>query len=111
MKKLFSWVIQNYGQEAVCRTEDGEELGREMVIVRPMTEKDWQQTAGALGSGRADRFLGLAVPELPVADLGVGGWLEWADQKFEVMTCQPVYVGETVTHLWLALRPCGEVAP
>lgn len=105
MIEAFEWVIQTYGQEMVCCREDGEEAGRGMAIVQPMTKADWQYTAGALGSYSDERFLGLAVPELPLDRLGPGGWLQWGGGKYEVMTARPVWVGGQVTHLWLALRP------
>lgn len=111
MIEAFEWVIRTYGQEAVCHSEDGNELGRGMAIVQPMTEADWQYTAGALGSYRTDRFLGLAEPGLPLDGLGSGGRLSWGGQDYEVMTVRPIWVGGSVTHLWLALRPCRENAP
>lgn len=111
MTELFAEVIRAYGKELVCRTGDGAEAGRGMAIVRPMTGRDRQSAGGALGSERTDTFLGLAEPETPVEAVGPGGWLEWNGQRFEVLVCQPIPVGDTVTHLWLALRPCGETAP
>lgn len=108
MIEAFAWVIKSYGQEMVCRREDGTEAGRGMAIVQPMTKADWQYTGGALGSFSQDRFLGLAEPETPLDKLGPGGWLEWGAGRFEVMTARPVWVGGQVTHLWLALRPCPE---
>lgn len=111
MTEVFGWVIGTYGQEAVCCQEDGTEIGRGMVIVRPMTQLTWQLTAGALGSSWTDRFLGLAQPELPVDQIGPRGWLSWGGESYEVMSVRPIQVGDKVTHLWLALRPAGEIAP
>lgn len=111
MIEAFEWVIKTYGQEMVCCRADGEEAGRGMAIVQPMTQADWQYIAGALGSYSQDRFLGLAEPGLPLDRLGTGGWLQWGGQRYEAMTVRPIWVGEQVTHLWLALRPCGEDAP
>lgn len=111
MTETFSWVIRTYGQELVCFGEDGEAVGRGMAIVQPMTEADWQYTAGTLGRYSTDRFLGLAQPELPVEDIGPGGWVRWGGQDFEVMTARPIRVGGSVTHLWLALRPARGNAP
>ena len=39
MIEAFGWVIRSYGQEMVCRGGDGEELGRGMAILRPMTDR------------------------------------------------------------------------
>ncbi len=111
MTELFREVIRAYGKELICRTGDGVEAGRGMAIVRPMTGRDRQTAGGALGRERTDAFLGLAEPGTPVEDIGPGGWLEWSGQRFEVLNCQPIPVGDAVTHLWLALRPCGETAP
>ncbi len=111
MTEAFAWVIRTYGQEMACRREDGSEAGRGMAIVQPMTEADWQNTAGALGSYSKDRFLGLADPALPLDQIGPGGWLDWGGGRYEVMTIRPIWVGGQVTHLWLVLRPCPENAP
>ena len=108
MIEAFDWVIRTYGREMVCRQEDGAEAGRGMAIVQPMTKADWQYSAGALGSYRQDRFLGLAEPGLPLEKMGPGGWLEWGGGRDEAMTVRPIWVGGQVTHLWLALRPCPE---
>ena len=111
MIEAFTWVIRAYGQEMVCRKQDGQEAGRGMAIVQPMTRADWQYAAGALGSYSQERFLGLAEPGLPLDQIGPGGWVSWGGQDYEVMTVRPIWVGGTVTHLWLALRPCPENAP
>lgn len=111
MTELFGEVIRAYGRELICRTEDGAEAGRGMAILRPMTGQDRQTAGEALGAERTDHFLGLADPETPVEAIGAGGWLEWNGGKYEVLTCQPIPVGDVITHLWLALRPCGEAAP
>lgn len=110
MTDAFAWVIAAYGQEMACYDKDGVEQGRGMAIVQPMTEADWQYTAGALGSYRADRFLCLAVPELPLGSMGSGGHVTWGGSKYEVMTVRPVWVGGKTTHLWIALRPAEETA-
>lgn len=110
MTDAFSWVIQSYGQELVCYQADGTEAGRGPAIVQPMTEAQWQYTAGALGSYRDDRFLCLADPRLPLGELGQGGWVSWGGANYEVMTVRPVWVGGKATHLWMALRPAREEA-
>lgn len=108
MTDAFEWVIKTYGQELVCRDREGGEVGRGMAIVQPMTEAEWQYTAGALGSYRTDRFLCLAAAELPLDGMGDRGWAEWGGARYEVMTVRPVWVGGRITHLWMALRPAEE---
>ena len=107
MTDAFAWVIAAYGQNMVCYDKEGVEQGGGMAIVQPMTEADWQYTAGALGSYRTDRFLCLAVPTLPLGD---NGWVVWGGSRYEVMTVRPVWVGGKTTHLWMALRPAEEAA-
>ena len=111
MTEAFEWVIKTYGQEMACCREDGTEAGRGMAIVQPMTRADWQYTAGVLGSYTQDRFLGLAEPGLPLDQTGPGGWLDWGGGRDDEMTVRPIWVGGQVTHLWMALRPCGENKP
>lgn len=109
MTEAFAWVIKAYGQEMTCYDRNGESQGGGMAIVQPMTEADWQYTAGALGSYRADRFLCLAVPELPIGGMGEGGHVSWGGSSYEVMTVRPVWVSGKTTHLWMALRPAEEI--
>lgn len=108
MTDAFSWVIGAYGREMTCYDSAGAERGRGMAIVQPMTQAEWQYTAGALGAYRADRFLCLAQPELPLGGMGEGGWVEWSGERYEVMTVRPVWVAGVTTHLWMALRPAEE---
>ena len=110
MTDAFAWVIAAYGQTMVCYDKEGVEQGAGMAIVQPMTEADWQYTAGALGSYCTDRFLCLAQPDLPLGKVGDGGWIAWGGGKSEVLTVRPVWVGGRVTHLWIALRPAEEAA-
>lgn len=110
MTEAFQWVIETYGQNMVCFDEEGQELGQAMAIVQPMTEVDWQYSAGSLGSYQKDRFLCLARPDLPLGKIGDGGWVTWGGGKFEPLTVRPVWVGGKTTHLWIALRPAEEPA-
>ena len=105
MTDAFAWVIAAYGQTMVCFDKEGVEQGAGMAIVQPMTEADWQYTAGALGSYRTDRFLCLAEPTLPLDN---NGWVTWGGSRHEVMTVRPVWVGGKTTHYWMALRPAEE---
>ena len=111
MTEAFVWVLRTYGREIACFAEDGTELGRGMAIVQPMTEANWQRTAGTLGSYDARRFLGLAEPGLPADKIGPGGWLEWGGEQYEVMTVRPIWLGNEITPLWMALRPARGNAP
>lgn len=104
MTEAFTWVIRTYGRPMECYDAAGTARGGAMAIVQPMTEADWQYTAGALGSYRADRFLCLAEPNLPVSALGAGGFVRWNGENYAVMTVRPVWVGGVTTHLWMALR-------
>lgn len=110
MTETFQWVIASYGQEAVCLDKNGTEQGRGRAIVQPITEKEWQYTAGALGSYRTDRFLCLAQKDLPLGQVGDGGTILWGGGRYKVMTARPVWVGGKVTHLWMVLRPAEETA-
>ncbi len=108
MTDAFAWVINAYGQKMACYDKKGEFQGEAMAIVQPMTEADWQYTAGALGSYRTDRFLCLAAPTLPLGTLGVEGRVNWGGHSYEVLTVRPVWVGGKTTHYWIALRPAEE---
>lgn len=108
MTEAFAWVIGAYGQTMVCYDKNGEKQGEGKAIVQPMTEADWQYTAGALGSYRTDRFLCLAEPALPLGCLGCGGYGVWGGEGYEILTVRPVWVGGKTTHYWIVLRPAEE---
>lgn len=108
MTGAIKWALGTYGQDAVCFDRSGQNHGKGRAIVMPMAEEDWQYTAGALGAYRTDRFLCLAVPELPLGSLGAGGHVTWGGGSYEVMTVRPVWVGGRTTHYWMALRPAEE---
>ncbi len=110
MIDAFEWVIRTYGMEMACYDGTGTKKGQAMAIVQPMTEAEWQYTAGALGSYCTDRFLCLAEPSLPLDGLGNQGWVTWNGERYEVMTVRPVLVAGQTTHLWMALRPAEEAA-
>lgn len=108
MTQAFAWVIRTYGRKMVCYDGEGTARGEGMAIVQPMTEADWQYTAGALGSYKTDRFLCLAEPGLPLGSLGADGFVSWDGENYEVMTVRPVWVGGETTHYWIALCPARE---
>ena len=110
MTEAFSWVIRSYGQKMTCYDASGKKKGSGMAIVQPMTEADWQYTAGALGSFRNDRFLCLSAPDLPISGMEEGSYVTWNGGKYEIMTVRPVLVSGVTTHLWMALRPAEERA-
>ena len=104
MNGAIAGVIGCFGQEMTCYDKSGGELGSGMAIVQPMCREEWQRGAGELGSYENGRFLCLAHPLLPVGN----GDVSWGGQRYEVMTVRPIRVGDTVTHLWMALRPAEE---
>lgn len=108
MTDAFAWIIRTYGQSMTCRDGDGTELGEVMAIVQPMTQADWQYTAGALGSYRTDRFLCLAEPSLPLGRLGPEGRVCRDGEEYEVLTVRPIWVAGKTTHYWMALRRAEE---
>lgn len=80
-----------------------------MAFVQPLTKKEWQKSAGALGSWRTDRFLCLAPVGLPVGEPGDGGWLECGGQLFVPVVVHAIYLGGEQTHWWAVLEPRDEV--
>ena len=71
---------------------------------QPVTEKKWQVSAWALGSGETDRFLCLAPAGLPLGRPGDGGWLECGGVRYEVMAVHGIPLGDGVSHQWAALE-------
>lgn len=110
MKGTFESLVSRYGRAVVCHDGDGAVTGEGMAFVQPITEKEWQKSAGALGAFRTDRFLCLAPAELPLGEVGDGGWLECGGQDYVPIAVHAVHLGEEQTHWWAVLESRDEVA-
>lgn len=103
-----SVLLDRYGQ-CVTLYRGGVEPGREVrAFLQPLREAGREQARPSpLGLRREDRFLYLGPPQ-PALEGGTGDWVEWAGRGYEVVSAHPVFVGETVSHLWALLRPRDE---
>lgn len=110
MKKVFDGLAAKFGRMVVCRDRSGVVTGEGMAFVQPITEKQWQKSAGVLGAFRTDRFLCLAPASLPVGEAGDGGWLEWNGGSYVVMAAHDICFGSSTVHRWVVLEPRDEVA-
>ena len=104
MKEEFQAIVERYGQSVTCYSADGEVTGSGRAFLQPVTEKKWQVSAWALGSGETDRFLCLAPAGLPLGRPGDGGWLECGGARYEVMAVHGIPLGDGVSHQWAALE-------
>lgn len=110
MKAAFERVVKEYGRAVTVRDGSGAVTAEGMAFLQPVTEKEWQKSAGALGACRTDRFLCLSPAELCPGEPGDGGWLECGGVKYEVMAVHPVYLGGVQTHWWAVLKVRDEEA-
>ena len=104
MREVAAGLAARFGRRAVRYDRDGNTTWEGAVFLQPVTEKERQVSAGALGSFRTDKFLCLSPAELCPGEAGDGGWLECGGGKYTVITAQPVYVGDTQTHWWAVLE-------
>lgn len=109
MKETFSSIVGRYGRTVVCYDKGGAVTGAGRAFVQPITEKEWQKSAGALGAFRTDRFLCLAPVSLPVGEPGDGSWLECGGQTYVPIAVHAIHLGEEQTHWWAVLEPKDEV--
>ena len=110
MKAAFTFIVSRYGRAVVCYDKCGTVTGEGMAFLQPITEKEWQKSAGALGSCRTDRFLCLAPADLPLGEPGDAGWLECGGEAYVPMAVHPIHLGEEQTHWWAVLKVRDEVA-
>lgn len=110
MKLTFESLAARYGRAVVCYDAGGTTVGEGKAFVQPMTEKQWQKSAGALGSFHTDHFLCLAPKGVPMGVPGDGGWLECGGQAYIPITIHDIYLGEEPSHQWAVLKRREEVA-
>ena len=114
MRAEFESVARRYGQTVSRWDADGEAVWEGKAFFQPITEKQWQKSAGALGAFRTDRFLCLAPVRLPLGEPGDGGWIRCGGINYVPIAVHPVYLGPEQTHWWAVLEPmdkpvCGGV--
>lgn len=99
-------LLGQYGQQVSLHR--GEETVSVQAFLQPVRDQGTpQRLPSPLGLRREDRFLYLGPPQ-PALEGGTGDWVEWAGRGYEVVSAHPVFVGETVSHLWALLRPRDE---
>lgn len=105
----FGRMVARYGQ-TVTLHRDGDPAGLPVrAFLQPITQRreDWRQDLPTpLGVRSQERFLYLGPPEVSLEGLG-DGFLEWHGRRFQVRVCQPVYLGERLSHWWAVLE-CRE---
>jgi len=109
MRATFESIAGQYGRAVKRCDESGAVIGEGKAFVQPITEKEWQKSAGALGAYRTDRFLCLAPASFPVGEPGDGSWLECGGQNYVPIVVHSVWLGEEQTHWWAVLEPRDEV--
>jgi hypothetical protein len=111
MRAAFETLAEEYGQTVVCYDRDGQTTGEGNAFFQPITQQQWQKSAGALGAYRTDRFLCLAPVGLDLGRPGDGGWVERDGVRYQPIAVCPIYLGGEQTHWWAVLEPRGEAAP
>lgn len=102
----FGRILERYGQTVAVHYGGGPVGTPVRAFLQPVTQRreDWRQEVPTpLGVRDQARFLYLGPPEVPLEGLG-DGFLEWRGRRFQVRVCQPVYVGETLSHWWAVLE-------
>ena len=85
MNGIISGLAAQYGRHLVCYDENGKVIGEGEAFFQPLTERQWQRSAGALGAYSTDQFLCLAPAGLPLGEPGDGGWVECDGTLYQPM--------------------------
>ena len=104
MSGILDGLTGQFGQTVVCYDENGRVTGEGRAFFQPLTEKNQQRSAGALGSCYTDRFLCLAPAGLPLGEPGDGGWVECGGVLYQPIAVHPIPVGDRISHLWAVLE-------
>ena len=109
MDAAWAALLTKYGQRVVLH--QGDRTVHTHAIHQHIPEKGQAQSLPSpLGWQRKDRFLYLGDPNHPLSDHG--DWVEFEGAGYAVVSAHPVYVGNSVSHIWAVLRPrdAGEEA-
>lgn len=109
MDAAWAALLTKYGQRVVLH--QGNSMVDTRAFLQPIREKGQAQSLPSpLGWQREDRFLYLGDPNHPLSDHG--DWVEFEGAGYAVVSVHPVYVGNSVSHIWAVLRPrdAGEEA-
>lgn len=109
MDAAWAALLTKYGQRVVLH--QGDSTVDTHAFLQPIREKGQAQSLPSpLGWQREDRFLYLGDPNHPLSDHG--DWVEFEGAGYAVVSAHPVYVGNSVSHIWAVLRPrdAGEEA-
>lgn len=102
MDAAWAALLAKYGQRVVLHQGDSTVNAR--AFLQPIREKGQAQSLPSpLGWQREDRFLYLGDPNHPLSDHG--DWVEFEETGYAVASAHPVYVGNSVSHIWAVLRP------
>lgn len=104
MSSVIGGLAAQYGRHLVCYDEDGRVTGEGEAFLQPLTQREHQRCAGALGGCYTDRFLCLAPAGLPLGEPGDGGWVECGGTLYQPIAVHPIPVGDEVSHLWAVLE-------
>ena len=110
MSGIISGLAAQYGRHLVCYDENGRVTGEGEAFFQPLTERQWQRSAGALGAYSTDQFLCLAPAGLPLGEPGDGGWVECDGTLYQPIAVHPIPIGDEVRHLWAVLERRAEDA-
>lgn len=102
MDAAWAALLAKYGQRVVLHQGDTEVDAR--AFLQPIREKGQAQSLPSpLGWQREDRFLYLGDPNRPLT--ANRDWVEFEGEGYAVTSAHPVYVGNSVSHIWAVLRP------
>ena len=105
MDAAWAVLLAKYGQRVVLHQGDTEVDAR--AFLQPIREKGQAQSLPSpLGWQREDRFLYLGDPNRPLT--ANCDWVEFEGEGYTVTSAHPVYVGNSISHIWAVLRPRDE---
>lgn len=109
--EAFGPIARRFGQRVTLHTQEGDVEAKAFVQpLRESGEGQWQEAPTPIGPRSRERYRYLGEPGVSLEEVGVGGKVTWMGMELEVQACQPMYVGNVLTHWWGILRRIrGEV--
>ena len=105
MKVLIDAILQGYG--SLVTVSDGESARTFRALVRPVTEKGWQNTRrlfGPLGEVRKGQYVFIGPADAAVS---CGQTVTVRQERYLVRRCETAYLGEKAVYVWALLVKAG----
>lgn len=105
-------MFQKFGQDVICRSEDGWNSETFGGFIQPLRYKNKMYLNGVntvIGFNSQGHYLYIGPPDHDISKLPDDGWIESCGKKFTVDRAETVYLKNEAVYIWAIIREIVEV--